>query len=120
MGAEPSEADSLPDLLSVLTKAWGEDRLGQTPGPLADAQPLLGSRVRAWRIGRRWSIVEAAYRAGVSPSLWQRIEAGEHVPWAWQVSRIAGVLGTSHAYLIRGSYSAFVADPLFAFGGRRS
>ncbi len=120
MGAAPITADSLPDLLPILTLAWGEDRLVSAPDPRADSQPWLGSRVRAWRIGRRWSIVEAACRAGVSPSMWQRIEAGDHVPWAWQVSRIADALGTSHTNLTLGSYFPFEQDRLLALGGRRS
>ncbi len=95
--ASPTQS-SFTELLPLLARVWGEEHLQPLvtfPGQLVEAQPGLGLRVRERRIGRGMSIVEAAYRAGVAPRTWQRIETGEHMPWSWQLVRVSRVLGTS-------------------------
>jgi hypothetical protein len=45
------------------------------PVDMVEVQPF-GQRVRERRIGHGWSIMEAAYRAGIPANNWQRIERG--------------------------------------------
>jgi transcriptional regulator with XRE-family HTH domain len=85
------------------------------PPQVTMAMPALGERIRARRIGKCWSIIEASCRADIPASTWQQIERGELGPTAWQTTRIAAILDTSIATLLRdarGSSQTLHALPL--------
>jgi hypothetical protein len=91
------------ELLGLLAHVWGEGRtmlqsvatavatVDIEPVDLVAVQPF-GARVRERRIGNGWTIMEAAYRAGIPPKNWQLIEQGAAgLPHSWAV-RMAGAV----------------------------
>jgi len=60
----------------------------------ADALQLLGTRIRAARIGRGWTLDDAAARLGVDPRTWASIERGApgtSIGTAFEVAFLVGV-----------------------------
>jgi len=101
------------ELLVILSRAWGEAVIMAQPRPPhGSGSPMLGFRVREWRIGTGWAIIEAAARAGISAIAWHQIEQGTLIPAPAELARIASVLNTSVA--------ALTADETPASGERSS
>lgn len=50
------------------------------------ARIKAGERIRQERVARRWTVMEAAERADLSPKTWTNIEDGRRV---WDITRVA-------------------------------
>jgi hypothetical protein len=90
----PRDEGPSPELLHRLEQAWGEAWV-MSHVPKATDVPPFGPWVRARRIGLRLPIVEAAARAGMSPTMWQEIEQGQRDPAPAVAIAMARTLGTS-------------------------
>jgi transcriptional regulator with XRE-family HTH domain len=81
------------------------------PRPTPD--PTIGERIRDRRTLRKWSVRQAANRAGVSPSTWSRIERGSRsLDNRFMLADIAAALDCSVAELA--GRPATVSDPAIA------
>ena len=60
----------------------------------------IGSRIRAERESRGWSLTELAERAAVSRAMIHKVERGESSPTAQLLSKLSGAFGLSMSTLM--------------------
>lgn len=70
----------------------------------------FGERVKAYRIERRYSQEEVAFRAEISTIYYGRVERGERCPTIDTLMKLSGALGVSPAELLDFDESDYAED----------